>query len=103
MVRELTGALDDDFALALHLEFALELFLLFLLVLLVFDVERFFVLGSVDLFLFPSCDCDFLLPRELLLLLVTFLISCEFYLCMLMFTRGLRKVNDPSSAKFSCR
>ena len=43
MVREFTGL--DYFAEALHLEFALEfaleLFLLFLLVLLVFDVDRF--------------------------------------------------------------
>ena len=76
MVREFTGF--ADFALALLLEFALEfareLFLLFLLVLLVFDVDR-FLFGAVESFLFPSCDWDFLLPRELLLFLFTFRIS----------------------------
>ena len=100
VVREFTGL--ADLAVALHLEFALELFLLFLLVLLVFDVDR-FLLGTVKSFLFPSCDWEVLLPRELLLFLFTFLISWEFYLCILMLTRGLRKVNDPASAKFSCR
>ena len=79
MVREFTGF--ADFALALLLELALEfarelflLFLLVLLVLLVFDVDR-FLFGAVESFLFPSCDWDFLLPRELLLFLFTFRIS----------------------------
>ena len=72
MVREFTGL--ADLAVALHLEFALELFLLFLLVLLVFDVDR-FLLGTVESFLFHSCDWEVLLPRELLLFLFTFLIS----------------------------